>query len=179
MMYLSSFIFNTYNMRTQVISRKVFEGTWVATHGNRAAYTKILQKTNALQQILRASWDTFKGEQSFYLGVPNMGGQTLQNKAIYLTTETLLQTIIDSIIYSKFISKTLLVNGLFQVCNNLKVSFHHELANAVDGLIKGNVFYSSLSSHGYVIFTNINDDSLQFKYTQEEYINLLQESRVF
>ena len=166
-------------MRTQVISKKVFEGIWVATHGNRLAYTKILQKTHALQQILQASWDNFKGERSFYLGVPNMEGQALQNKAIYLTTETLLQAIINSLTYSKFISKTLLVNGLFQVCNNLKVSSHHELANAVDGLIKGNVFYSSLSSHGYVIFTNINDDSLQIKYTQEEYINLLQESRVF
>lgn len=179
-MYLSSFIFNSYNMRTQIINRKVFEGIWVATEGNSVARNKILQRTHALKQILWASWELFKGERSFYLGVPNMGGQALQNKAIYLATETLLQNIIDSLTCSRFIYRSLLVNGLFQVCNNLKVSFHHELASAVDELIKGNIFVSSLSSYNdYVIFTNTNNESLQFRYMYEEYINLLHASKVF
>ena len=167
-------------MRTQTINRKVYEGIWIATEGNSIARNKILQRTHALKEILYASWELSKGERSFYLGVPNMGEQALQNKAIYLTTETLLQAIIDSLTCSKFISRSLLVNGLAQVCNNLKVSFHHELATAIDELIKTNIFYSSLSSYNdYVIFTNINNESLQFRYMQEEYINLLQCSRVF
>ena len=167
-------------MRTQVINKKVFGGIWVATDGNSVAYNKILQKTHALKEILHASWDIFKGEQSFYLGVPNMEEQTLQIKANRMTTERLLTTIINSLTASKFIPRELLVNGLIQVCDNLKLTFYHTFASAVDDLIKGNVFVSSLSSFGdYVIFRSTTKASLQFNYTKEEYINLLQESRVF
>lgn len=167
-------------MSTQLILKKVYDGIWVSTDGNDILYRKILEKCHVMKDMLRASWDNFIAERSFYFGVENIEQQCIQIKANLMTTEELLNVIINTLTSSKFIPRRLLVNGLIQVCDNLGITFYVVLMSLVEDFIKGNLYVSSLTSSGdSVIFRNTTNSTIQFKISKEQYINLLQESRVF
>lgn len=167
-------------MSSQEIPKRIFDGIWISTDGNDIIFHKLLDKCHIMKELLRASWDHFIAQRSFYLGIDDIEQQCVQIKANLLTTEELLNIIINNLTSSKFIPRRLLVNGLIQVCDNLGITFYAVLMPLVDDFIKGNQYVSSLSSSGDdVIFRNTSKPLSEFKVSKQQYFDLLYTSRVF